>query len=90
MRKVKLPRFLTVTLGIALIGIVNVGCGSGGDKSPSPEQAKADAQQQIDAINKRTDMPAAAKEQVIGHIQQSLRHELAPPKEVPGRKVATG
>jgi len=75
-------------LGSALF--LSVGCAGSSSAQESPDVAKAKAQTQIDEINKRTDIPPAAKEQIIGHIQQSLRLELEPRKAVPGRRAAGG
>ena len=81
-----------LVLAVCLCGalFLSWGCAGSNSGQVSPDEAKAKAQAQIDEINKRTDIPPAAKEQIIGHIQQSLRMELAPPKAVTGRRGSGG
>ena len=88
MRNLTVPLFFGAFLGSALL--LGAGCGDSGPKVLSPDQYKANAREQIDAINKRSDIPAAAKEQIIGHIQQNLRHDLSAGNPVPPRKNSGG
>ena len=91
-RQKEMPTYRSLTGFIGLLGaglFVAAGCGSQGNAPLSPAEAKAQAQQQIEAINKRTDMPPAAKAQVISHIESNLQHDTNP-HSPPGRKSSNG